>query len=66
MMALIEWWAGLPWLVRYGVAALVLAASTLLLFVGGSARLPVMGWALGGAMVVLSGRSDSEKRGYRF
>lgn len=63
-MGFFEWWAGLPAIFRYGVAIAFLAVSTLLWFVGG--RFWPWGWAIGGALLLLSGKSDSEKRGYNF
>ncbi len=65
-MQLLEWWGGLPWLVRYGVAFLFIGTGAVLFFTGAGMRLPIIGWAIGGAMLLMAGRSDSEKRGYNF
>ena len=57
------WWAGLPPILRYGVAVLFLLISTVLLLFG---RIWPWGWAVGVVLLLLSGPSDSEKKGYRF
>ena len=62
-MALLEWWAGLPWWLRYGVAVVFLLISTVLL-IGGTFW--PLGWAAGLVFLFFAGRSSSEKKGYRF
>lgn len=63
-MGLLEWWAGLPAIFRYGVAIALLALSTVLWFA--AHRFWPWGWAVGGVLLLCSGKDDSEKRGYRF
>ena len=63
-MGLHEWLAGLPAFFRYGVAIALLAVSTVLWF--GAHRFWPWGWAVGGVLLLFSGKDDSEKRGYRF
>lgn len=59
-----EWWAGLsPW-IRYGVGVFFLLLSTLLFF--GFDRFWPWGWGVGAILLLFSGPSDSEKKGYRF
>ena len=60
---MLEWWSGLPALLRYGVAVLFLLISTVLWFLG---RFWPWGWAIGIVLLLLSGPSDSEKKGYKF
>ncbi len=62
-MRLFEWWSELGPLWRYGLPVLLLAISTLL-WIGGTFW--PWGWAVGGVMLLFSGPSDSEKKGYRF
>ncbi len=62
-MGFIEWWSGLsPWL-RYGVAVFFLLISTGLWFAG---TFWPWGWGVGVVLLLFSGPSDSEKKGYRF
>ena len=61
--SLIDWWAGLtPW-VRFLVPIALIAISTGLLLAG---ILWIWGWLVGGILLLFSGPSDSEKKGYRF
>lgn len=60
---MIGWWSDQsPW-VRYGVAVLLLAVSTVFLLCG---RFWPWGWALGAVLLLFAGPSESEKKGYRF
>lgn len=58
-----QWWAGLPPLLRYGVAVFFLLVSTVLWFCG---RFWPWGWAVGVVLLLFAGPSDSEKKGYHF
>jgi hypothetical protein len=62
-----EWWAGLsPWL-RGGVAVAVLFLSTLYWFLSTSLAAPrwaVVGWVVGGVLLLASFPNDAEKKGY--
>ncbi len=61
---LIDWWSGLsPW-VRFGVALLILLASTVLWLTGSLAYLAWWGWAIGVAFLVFSFPSRAEKKGF--
>ena len=62
-MALFEWWAELSPRVRLGVAVFFLLLSTTLFFTG---VFWPWGWAVGVILLLLSGPSDPEKRGYHF
>jgi hypothetical protein len=65
-MRFLEWWASLSAWVRYPVAGLVLHGSTIgfmSLPSWGYARLFIAGWALG-AILLLHGPSNADKRGY--
>ena len=62
-----EWWASLPWWLRYGIAIFFLLISIILALV----QVLPWNWAMGGCaigfvLLVFSGKSDSEKKGYRF
>ena len=62
-MFLFEWWSGLsPW-IRYGVAVVMLLISTVL-WVGG--LFWPYGWIGGVIMLLFAGRSEQEKKGYRW
>jgi hypothetical protein len=63
MRSFIELWAGLPPLLRGGVAVGVLLIATVLWFVG-YWRLAIVGWCLGGVLLALSFPSGPEQRGY--
>ncbi len=63
LYSVIEWWAGLPMWLRVGVALLFLGLSTVLWFLG---RFWPWGWAVGGILLLMSGKSSSEKSGYNF
>ena len=58
-----DWWTDLPWWLRYGVAVTFLLISTVLYFAG---WFWPWGWAVGIVLLMFGGRSDSEKKGYRF
>jgi len=62
-MGLIEWWAGLNWKIRVLIPLILIAISTILLFLG---RIWFWGWAAGFILLMFSGRSKSEKNGYNF
>jgi len=62
-MHFFSWWSDLPAPLRYGVAILLIAASTVLYFLG---RLWIWGWVAGVILLLFAGPSDSEKNGYRF
>lgn len=62
-MRFFEWWTDLPAWLRFGVALALLALSTVLWFTG---RFWPWGWAAGGVLLLFSGPSDSEKKGYHF
>ena len=58
-----DWWSDQsPWL-RYGVAVLFLAISTVMFFAG---RFWPWGWGVGAVLLIFAGPSDSEKKGYHF
>jgi hypothetical protein len=61
-MGLIEWWAGLPWWLRLGVACLFILVSTIALLAG---RVWIWGWAIGIALLIFSFPSKSERKGYQ-
>ena len=62
-MGFFSWWADQsPWL-RYGVALLLIAISTVLFLAG---RLWIWGWVAGLILLLFAGPSSSEKKGYRF
>ena len=64
-MILLEWWAGLqPWL-RMLVALIITGIGGLICYYL-SLRLGIVPLALGVAMVFFGGKSDSEKKGYKF
>ncbi|QOV88726.1 hypothetical protein [Humisphaera borealis] len=57
------WWADQsPWL-RYGVALLLIAISTVIFFAG---TIWIWGWVAGVVLLLFAGPSSSEKNGYRF
>lgn len=60
---MLDWWCDLPWWLRYGFALLMLLISTILFFCG---IFWPWGWAMGLILLLLSGRSQSEKDGYNF
>ena len=60
-ISLFEWWAGLsPW-IRFGVAMLFLAASTILWFAG---YFFPWGWGVGVILLLFSFPSRAEKKGF--
>ena len=74
-MRLFEWWAGLRWWIRLGVAFAFLLMSTLLwlsvpllpgvFFPGWTVgHLATIGWAIGLVLLLLSFPSKSERKGY--
>ncbi len=56
-----EWWAGLPWWLRAGVALLFLFVSTIVWFMG---RFWPWGWVVGVVLLLFCFPSNSEKKGY--
>ena len=60
-MGLFEWWAGLPWWLRVGVALAFLLASTLLWFAD---RFWPWGWVVGVVLLIFSFPSKAERKGY--
>jgi hypothetical protein len=62
-MWLFESYASLPWWLRYGVALLFIAISTILFFAG---RFWPWGWGVRLVFLIFAGKSSSEKNGYRF
>ena len=57
-----EWWAGLPWYLRTGVAVFFLLVSTVLWFLG---RFWPWGWAVGLILLMFSFPiARMEKKGY--
>jgi hypothetical protein len=60
-MRLFEWWAGLPWWLRVGVAVAFLLSSTILLLAG---RFWPWGWAVGVVLLLFSFPSKAERKGY--
>jgi hypothetical protein len=62
-MGFFNWWAEQsPWL-RYGVALILIAISTIILLAG---RIWIWGWVAGVILLLFAGPSSSEKKGYRF
>ncbi|MFL5241575.1 MAG: hypothetical protein ACJ8FY_05660 [Gemmataceae bacterium] len=66
-MRFLEWWTSLSAWIRYSVALLVIAGSTIgSMTIGiGSGRLWQLAWGLG-FILLLIGPSRSEKKGYHF
>jgi hypothetical protein len=60
-MGIIEWWTGLPWWLRVGVALLFLGLSTALWVAD---RFWPWGWAIGIALLIFSFPSKAERKGY--
>ncbi|MGB2755928.1 MAG: hypothetical protein WBD75_11955 [Phycisphaerae bacterium] len=60
---LAEWWAGLDWKLRLGFPVFLLLISTILYFCD---IIWPWGWGVGIVLLLFSGRSESEKKGYRF
>jgi hypothetical protein len=60
-MGLLEWWAGLDWKLRLVVPVILLLVSTVMFMCG---RFWPWGWAVGGVLLLFSGRSDAERKGY--
>jgi hypothetical protein len=64
MMRFFEWWYELsPW-IRAGVAIMLILISTLLWFLAD--RFWPWGWAAGVILLLFSGPSSTEKKGYKF
>jgi hypothetical protein len=61
--SLLDWWAGLDWKYRGSFSCFLLFLSTVLLFFR---ILWIWGWLVGTILLLLGGRSKSEKNGYRF
>lgn len=71
-----DWWCELPWWLRIGAGVLCMAAGGLLMWVHISGHFGVDRWqaarygallvGAGAVMVLLGGKSDAEKKGYRF
>jgi len=59
-----EWWAGRGPLLRTGIPVVILGISAILLLLFDEFLL--LGWILGGVLLLFSGRSDAEKKGYHF
>ena len=62
---MLDWWTDLPAWLRIATALLVLAAGGFVLWYV-SVRLGAALLGLGFILVVLGGKSQSEKKGYRF
>ena len=62
---MLDWWIELPWWMRLGVALLLMAVG-LLVFLYGSVKGGAALFGLGFILLVLGGKSESEKKGYRF
>jgi hypothetical protein len=60
-MGLFEWWAGLPWWLRVGVAGVFLLLSTILWLAN---RFWPWGWAVGVVLLIFSFPSKLERKGY--
>jgi len=60
----IDWWAGLDWKFRILIPICLLFLSTIILLF--FRILWIWGWLLGLILLMLGGRSKSEKKGYRF
>lgn len=58
---MLDWWTGLPWKLRLGVACFFLLISTVLFFAG---TFWPWGWAVGAVLLIFSFPNDAEKRGY--
>jgi len=59
-----EWWAGLDWKFRLGLPLCFLCASTALWLFADVIWL--WGWVMGALLLLVSGRSQAEKKGYHF
>ena len=62
--ALFELWYDAPWWLRVIIALVPLLISTALFFFADT--IWPWGWAVGGVLLLFSGRSQSEKKGYHF
>ncbi len=73
---MLELWVSLPWWLRIGAGVLSILVGALILFLGLTGRLMegrrVVWWGAfafigaGFAMVMIGGKTDSEKNGYHF
>ena len=59
-----EWFADIPWYIRLSIALAFILLSTALYFFAN--RFWPWGWAVGAVLLLFSGPSNSEKKGYRF
>ncbi|HEX3356737.1 MAG TPA: hypothetical protein VHS31_07195 [Tepidisphaeraceae bacterium] len=62
-MGFFTWWAGQSAWLRYGIALLLIAISTIMYFGG---EIWIWGWVAGAILLLCAGPSSSEKNGYRF
>lgn len=60
-MIFFEWWAGLPPIIRFGVAVLFLGISTAF-WIGG--RFWPWGWVVGAVLLAMAIPSRAERKGY--
>ena len=58
----VVWWSELPAVVKYGLALGFIALSTVLYFAFKTVWM--WGWLVGAVLLMLSGPSDRERRGY--
>lgn len=61
--ALADWWFDRSSWARYGIALLLIGISTAMFFAG---TIWPWGWGAGLGLLVIAGRSNSEKSGYNF
>jgi hypothetical protein len=58
---MLDWYMGLPWLLRLAAALVFLLISTVLYFVG---RFWPWGWGAGAVLLLFSFPNDAERKGY--